>query len=412
MADGPQEAPALHNPAGVAEGKEAVQGAAAAGAAPPLPGAVPRGRWQKRHAPPAPIAAYASMPALHNPVGAASTAVATSPAVHVLSPRVLTSAAPRPLEPPAGLALPPAGPPPASGTQASEDPVAAAGATQALSVADVPRHSRGDYHGLHKQARAALNNLYATGLQEAVVPAFAWREYVCAHPASRDLVGPGIQSFVAEPIAGTRDANRRGHPRIDFVVQRVDGWVSRLHPGRRPQEDAAVCWFPPGAFAQGGQASGVGAGMYVASAAQPAPASVNAAEPAPAGGPPVLLTVEEAARVPPADRMGKAAAYEHMTWLRGRLGRNEEHGLIDVTHCADFAWQTWLANVRDRDAFIGPGICKVFVTPPTNPEVQLRAQRCDGTWACLQVGRTWQGQGWQHAVEFRGVHQHPGGPPS
>ena len=513
MADGPQEAPALHNPAGVAEGKEAVQGAAEVGAAPPLPEAVGRRRWQKRHllpeaqeppglkTPPAAGgsgAACASMPALHNPVGAASTAVATSPAVHVLSPR---GPAPRPLEPPPGLALsgfvamqgpnppapqvlddpmgavgpavasieavfmrqeaasadasdqpasvstegavaaaasaepagqlvqqpppppteqlaqqpppspagqlaqqrppppaeqlaqqplpqPPAGPPAASGTQASEDPVAAAGATQALvpqtapveagaglqappfglSVADVPCHSRGNYVSLHKQARAALNNLYATGLQEAVAPEFAWREYVCAHPASRDLVGPGIQSFVAEPIAGTRDANRRGHPRIDFVVQRVDGWVSRLHPGHRPQEDAAVCWFPPGAFAQGGQASGVGAGMYVASAAQPAPA----------GGPPVLLTVEEAACVPPADRMGKAAAYEHMTWLRGRLGRNEEHGLIDVTHCADFAWQTWLANVRDRDAFIGPGICKVFVTPPTNPEVQLRAQRCDG----------------------------------
>ena len=254
--------------------------------------------------PPPPTAACASMPALHNPVGAASTAVATSPAVHVLSPRGLTSAAPRPLEPPAGLALPPAGPPPASGTQASEDPVAAAGATQAqvpqrapveagagrgtrpfgLSVADVPRHSGGDYHWLHRQARAALNNLYATRLQEAVAPAFAWREYVCAHPASRDLVGPGIQSFIAEPIAGTRDATRRGHPRIDFVVQRVDGWVARLHPGRRPEEDAAVCWFPPGAFAQGGQASGVGAGMYVASAAQPAPAGSSAAQPAPAGG--------------------------------------------------------------------------------------------------------------------------------
>ena len=147
MADGPQEAPALHNPAGVAEGKEAVQGAAEVGAAPPLPEAVRRGRWQKRYllpeaqeppglkTPPAAGgsgAACASMPALHNPVGAASTAVATSPAVHVLSPRGLTSAAPRPLEPPAGLALPPAGPPPASGTQASEDPVAAAGATQAL----------------------------------------------------------------------------------------------------------------------------------------------------------------------------------------------------------------------------------------------------------------------------------------
>ena len=367
-------------PVAVAERKEAVQGAAEAGAAPPPPS--------------------------HNPVGAGSTAVATSPAVHVLSPRELTSAAPQPLEPPPGLALPPAGSPPASGTQESEDSVG-------MSLADVARHSGGNYHWLHKQARAALNNLYATGLQEAVAPAFAWREYVCAHPASRDLVGPGIQSFVAEPIAGTRDANRRGHPRIDFVVQRVDGWVSRLHPGRRPQEDAAVCWFPPGAFAQGGQASGVGAGMYVASAAQPAPAGGSAAQPAPAGGPPVLLTVEEAARVPPADRMGKAAAYERMIWLRGWLGRSEEHGLIDVTHCADFAWQTWLANVRDHQAaFIGPGICSVFVTPPEKPEVQLRAQRCDGTWACLQVDRTWQGQGWQHAVKFLGVHQLPGGPPS
>ena len=407
-------------------------------APPGLQAAAAAVRWRAqeppgRKTPPASIAACASMPALHNPVGAASTAVATSPAVHVLPPRGLTSAAPRLLEPPAGLALPPTGPPPVSVTQASEDPVAAAGATQALvpqrasveagaglgacpfglSVADVPRHSRGDYHGLHKQARAALNNLYATGLQEAVAPAFAWREYVCAHPASRDLVGPGIQSFVAEPIAGTRDANRRGHPRIDFVVRRVDGWVSRLHPGRRPQEDAAVCWFPPGAFAQGGQASGVGAGMYVASAAPPAPAGGSAAQPAPAGGPPVLLTVEEAARVPPADRIGKAAAYERMIWLRSWLGRSEEHGLIDVTHCADFAWQTWLANLRDHQAaFIGPGICSVFATPPEKPEVQLWAHRCDGTWAGLQLDRTYQGQGWHHAVRFLGVHQLPGGPPS
>ena len=408
MADGPQEPPALHNPA------------------------VRRGRWEKRHL----------LPEAQAPPGQLAQQPPPQPAGQLVQqplppPTEQNAQQPPPspagqlaqqLPPPPPLPQPPAGPPAASGTQASEDPVAAAGATQALvpqtapveagaglqappfglSVADVPCYSGGNYVSLHKEARAALNNLYATSLQEAVAPEFAWREYVCAHPASRDLVGPGIQSFVAEPIAGTRDANRRGHPRIDFVVQRVDGWVSRLHPGRRPQEDAAVCWFPPGAFAQGGQASGVGAGMYVATAAQPAPASGSAAQPAPAGGPPVLLTVEEAASVPPADRMGKAAAYEHMTWLRGASSADK---LIDVTHCADFAWQTWLANVRDRDAFIGPGICKVFVTPPTNPEVQLRAQRCDGTWACLQVGRTWQGQGWQHAVEFRGV-RHPGALPS
>lgn len=427
-----QEAPALHNPAAsvsspaLKQPSPEVEAAAAAGEAQAVDEAVVT----------MPMPAFVG----RQPAGATTG-------------RPTTGRTPGPVEPPPGLPLPPAGPPPAgpppaglppagpppagpppaSGTQASEDPVAAAGATQGqvpqrepaaagaglgarpfgLSVADVPRHSGGDYHWLHTQARAALNNLYATRLQEAVAPAFAWREYVCAHPASRDLVGPGIHSFVAEPIAGTRDANRRGHPRIDFVLQRVDGWVARLHPGRRPQQDAAVCWFPPGAFSQGGQASGVGAGMYVASAAQLAPAGGSAAQPAPAGGPPVLLTVEEAAAVPPADRMGKAAAYERMTWLRGWIVPSEEHGLIDVTHCAQFAWQTWVANVRHHvEAFIGPGICSVFVTPPEQPELQLRAHRCDGTWACLQLERTWQGQGWQHAVKFLGVHHLPGGPPS
>ena len=455
MADGSQEAPALHNPV------------------------VRRGRWEGRHLlreaqeppgqlaqqpPPQPAGQLVQQPPPQaagqlvqqpppSPAGQLAQQPPPSPTEQLTQqpppPSAVQLAQQLPPPPPRrSPPLPqlPAGPPAASGTQASEDPVAAAGATQALvpqtapveagaglqappfglSVADVPCYSGGNYVLLHKEARAELNNLYATSLQEAVVPEFAWREYVCAHPASRDLVGPGIQSFVAEPIAGTRDANRRGHPRIDFVVRRVDGWVSRLHPGRRPQEDARVCWFPPGAFAQGIQASGVGAGMYVASAAHPAPASGSAAQPTPAGRPPVLLTVEEAASVPPADRMGKAAAYERMIWLRGWLGRSEEHGLmgkaaayrseehglIDVTHCADFAWQTWLANVRDHQAaFIGPGICSVFVTPPEKPEVQLRAQRCDGTWACLQVGRTWQGQGWQHAVEFRGV-RHPRAPPS
>ena len=99
-------------------------------APPGLQAAAAAVRWRAqeppgRKTPPAPMAACASMPALHNPVGAASTAVATSPAVHVLSPRGLTSAAPRPQVPPPPP-LPPAGLPPASGTRASEDPVRSA----------------------------------------------------------------------------------------------------------------------------------------------------------------------------------------------------------------------------------------------------------------------------------------------
>ncbi len=367
-------------PAGVAEGKAAVQGAAEAGAAPGVPTTLP--------VPLPPTAACA---------------LTASLAMHGLSPRGPPSASPWELEPSAGRGLPPASLPPASGTQASEDP--------GLSVADVPRYSGGDYKSLHRQARAALNNLYAIRLQEAVAPGFDWREYVCAHPASRQLVGPGIQSFVAEPIAGTRDPNRGGDPRIDFVLQHVDGWVARLHPGRRPREDAAVYWFHPGAFAREGQTSGVGAGMYVSSVAQTSPVWGSTAQPASAGLPPVALTVEEAARVPPADRMGKATAYDRMNWLRGWISPSEEHGLIDVTHCAEFAWKTWVANVRDHQAvFIGPGICSVFLTPPDRP-LQLWAHRCDGTWACLQLDQKWQGQGWNHALSFLGDHQLPGWPP-
>ncbi len=358
-------------PAGVAEGKAAVQGAAEAGAAPGVPTTLP--------VPLPPTAACA---------------LTASLAMHGLSPRGPPSASPWELEPSAGRGLPPASLPPAPGTQASEDP--------GLSVADVPRYSGGDYKSLHRQARAALNNLYAIRLQEAVAPGFDWREYVCAHPASRQLVGPGIQSFVAEPIAGTRDPNRGGDPRIDFVLQHVDGWVARLHPGRRPREDAAVYWFHPGAFAREGQTSGVGAGMYVSSVAQTSPVWRGTAQPASAGLPPVALTVEEAARVPPADRMGKATAYARMNSLRGWISPSEEHGLIDVTHCAEFAWKTWVANVRDHQAvFIGPGICSVFLTPPDRP-LQLWAHRCDGTWACLQLDQKRQGQGWNHALSFLG----------
>ena len=105
--------PALHNPAGAAPALPVEPSLPRAPAKEPPPGlqaAAAAVRWRAqeppgRKTPPAPIASCASMPALHNPVGAASTAVATSPAVHVLSPRGLTSAAPRPLEPPPGLAL-------------------------------------------------------------------------------------------------------------------------------------------------------------------------------------------------------------------------------------------------------------------------------------------------------------------
>ena len=77
MADGPQEAPALHNPAGVAEGKEAVQGAAEA-ADDGAPAAAPAAETNELLWPPPLAAAAACSPA------AAAAAAAGKPLPEVL----------------------------------------------------------------------------------------------------------------------------------------------------------------------------------------------------------------------------------------------------------------------------------------------------------------------------------------
>ena len=53
-----------------------------------------------------------------------------------------------------------------------------------------------------------------------------------------DIIGPGVARAAAEFIQGTKDPNRGGQARLDFVVYRSDGTQCRLHPGPRAVGDA------------------------------------------------------------------------------------------------------------------------------------------------------------------------------
>ena len=62
---------------------------------------------------------------------------------------------------------------------------------------------------------------------------FPWRSYVACHEDAHAIIGSGIALAMAEFIEGTKDPNRGGQPRLDFVLHRTDGTYCRLHPGSK-----------------------------------------------------------------------------------------------------------------------------------------------------------------------------------
>ena len=106
---------------------------------------------------------------------------------------------------------------------------------------------------LHKLARAALNSISqaATNVEhteeldawlrtEDLETWFPWRAYIACHPRSSEIIGSGVTHAKAEFINGTKDPNRGGQRRLDFIVRRSDGTLCRLHPGGRRSGDAKL----------------------------------------------------------------------------------------------------------------------------------------------------------------------------
>ncbi len=73
---------------------------------------------------------------------------------------------------------------------------------------------------------------------------FPWRSYVACHEDAHAIIGSGIALAMAEFIEGTKDPNRGGQPRLDFVLHRTDGTYCCLHPGSKKRGDAKPIFLP------------------------------------------------------------------------------------------------------------------------------------------------------------------------
>ena len=224
------------------------------------------------------------------------------------------------------------------------------------------QHSRG---GEHAAARAALNDFCTHGGD--LVPTFPWREYLATHPMAAELVGPGVTSFVFQEIADTRDPNRGGLPRVDFLVHRADGSAYRLHPGKTRKQDAKPHYLPPTSFA--GESTATEHTCTSSSSAS-------------------AFSWSEARLIPQSDRIGKRQAYQRLHELR------EENlpscialaGFLDLSDGAMFPWKLWFANLgHSTNAILGNGILRVQLSLDDEPEIMLRLTRADETEVHLFV---------------------------
>ena len=102
--------------------------------------------------------------------------------------------------------------------------------------------ARGPPRSLHSLARAALNRISQKSeyIDENLDDCFEWVPYVAAHASCHLIIGPGITHAMARFLPQTRDHNRGGAPRLDFCFYRVDGSMCRVHPAKKPKDDAKL----------------------------------------------------------------------------------------------------------------------------------------------------------------------------
>ena len=218
----------------------------------------------------------------------------------------------------------------------------------------VPRRS------LHQLARSALDAITKASPNSSMdinlEHWFPWRSYVACHEDAQAIIGTGITLARAEFIAGTRDPNRGGQQRLDFLFYRTDSSYCRLHPGPKKRGDAQPVFL-----------SSLAQGLATEQTTIPGH-SISL--------PAIPYTYEYAALVPTVDRMGKHDAYRI-------LQQTPSGTLIDD---ADFKWWLFICNLGKytREVF-GCGIVAVTLEDKWEQGVQLLVTRSDNTYARLQL---------------------------
>ena len=190
-----------------------------------------------------------------------------------------------------------------------------------------------------------------------------WKNYIAKHARGEDIVGGhGIVRVTAEFVAGTRDANRGGQQRCDFVFYVADGGFWRLHPGRVRAQDAAPVYVGPDTFCP----------QVLQSTAPIAFTADTLWEPDRMQLP---FTEAQAVNVPQTDRMGRKQVW---AWITS-LGAGEHN--LDVTFGQHgFKWWLWVATMeRSSGAVVGTGIDSARVWTNGTGWAEFSFGRCDGS---------------------------------
>ena len=210
---------------------------------------------------------------------------------------------------------------------------------------------------LHKLARDALNAITKAGVHSTASKDldgwFPWKEYIACHAMAPDIIGEGVTHAVAEFIANTRDGNRGGQPRLDFVVYRSDGTYCRLHPGSKQSLDAKPIFSP-------GMSS-------VDPATERIPAMIQWA-----ALPQIPFTYDYCSSIPKTDQIGKKDAY--------RLLLQAPLGPLPITEDAPFKWWLFVCNLgKNTQEVIGPGLTAATLEHKSKDPIGLLFTRSDGT---------------------------------
>ena len=154
----------------------------------------------------------------------------------------------------------------------------------------------------------------------------------------------------------TRDGNRGGQNRLDFVFYRTDGTYCRLHPGKNSRDDAKPIYRS----------------LPATDLATEQTSTRNDLTSLPANP----YTYEDAVLVPQVDRMSKPEAF--------RLLQQTPCGPL-VPEAHHFKWWLWICNIEKARDIIGRGIVAATLENKQAQCVQLLLTRSDNTEARLEL---------------------------
>ena len=199
-----------------------------------------------------------------------------------------------------------------------------------------------------------------------------WRAYVCTHREHEKMIGSGIVRVSAQMIWGTKDANRRGRPRVDLVLHHRDSSYVRLHPGSHRRNDAQLKVSPPSASEHGVSAAQQWKRIWSEDG---------------------VFSINDARLIPQGDRIGRKEAWKRLSSLRHDVP-------FDITDGTKFLWWLWVASFGSKlEPVVGCGLRKAEVVRDMDESKIVRFERVNDT--CVHVGLSYlkvRGGAWR--MEF------------